>query len=1300
MRRKRLAVAMVLAGIGITAMLILLILGVASGSQSLVAGSATLGLLLLFLGVFVGYRIMKGWVAVLHELSTRVKNVETRASSLIQSFHTSLGSGDRDFSRFTNPPSGSADASAQLSSTLSGLRNRAEAFDADRRRMKLQLRGFHQQLKVLRSRVPAGFLEPVKIEIADIKEQNLELLRSSFEASVYLKRRPSEVLSENHARELFEHYLSRDELLQLLPLVESFELLAEQNLSTLRRLYRYYKRTGYWELAYIVIGTIHERTQLTGDEQAMVRLETEMEVFSRPDKIETPLPHGSAYNPVGPILHMVGRVLPYTQTGYTLRTQYTAASQARKGLSVAVVGQSGITDYEGETPHHYTYQDTDYYLLPGPARIDVLLDDWLRHNIQQLARLVLKLQPSVLHAQSDFFNALIVHAVGKHYGIPTVYESRGFWEDSWLSRTITANAWSDSESLFAMYGLPSAYEHRKNAEEIARQLPSHVFTLAEVMRDYILESGHGEITPESVTIVPNAVEPINFPVQERNEDLAAEIGIPDDAITIGYISSMVEYEGIDTLIDAYQQASREIARNVHLLLVGDGDYLTNLKERVDRNGIENVHFTGRVPHNEVLRYYGLIDIFVVPRKPSTVADLVTPLKPFEAFATGRAVILSDVLALREIAEQSGSVEVFQAGDPLDLSEKIVALAEDPARRAHLSSRASTWVRNHRTWDANVAKYYGVYKKLGYEGSASVTLEAELRLHTRNLNVGDLLDQFASLDPPPVSGWFATIGVTQSAQEILEEGWKYESFEPIPVGSGPDWASYGEIDRSWGFHLHTWKFLEPLLREFSATGQTFWLERAAEIAIDWITVNGDPEKCNDAMAWYDMSLSLRTPMLLHLFVQLAKIPQMRSGATILLDNLVTHAEKLEEEEAFNPNNNHGFFAAASQLHLAKFGSPIPGVETIRVQGSRRLDTMVDRQFAADGVHLEHSPDYHRMLLASFWKAINDGIIDDRNIVDRIVKASYVLGWMVQPDGRLVQFGDTPATFATIDNCTSVDERTVFMVSNGRKGRPPADEMAVFEAGGYAFVRSPMPHGPDDFSKSGYLAFSAAFHSRAHKHADDLNIVWFDQGSEILVDAGRYAYGDLLPQDSAMRSKGFYYSSPKRQYVEGTKAHNTLMIDGTDQERRDRIPYGSGIGECVVKEGIFDLSARARHTDYLHRRRLVYKPGSSLLIKDSVFSQTPETREAILWFNLDGAFELVESGDKLVFERAVDGNILQLEIEGPGTLIQPVRGQVEPMRGWRSREDRSLEPVWSVGFSFDIETRKSVETLFHLNTLEQN
>ncbi len=262
-------------------------------------------------------------------------------------------------------------------------------------------------------------------------------------------------------------------------------------------------------------------------------------------------------------------------------------------------------------------------------------------------------------------------------------------------------------------------------------------------------------------------------------------------MVVGYISSVVEYEGIDILLDAYKMAYTASDKPICMLLVGDGDYLPTLRKHAVDQDIKDVFFTGRVHHTDILRYYGLIDIFVVPRKPSAVADLVTPLKPFEAFSTGRAVILSDVGALQEIARQSQSVEVFKAGDAKDLAQKILELAADPKRRGELGSHAASWVRNHRTWDSNVSAYYEVYRQLGYVGPSSQLLEAELRLRGRGINPGDVIDEVVDTELPPLRSWFSVDGVEQCAREIMEKGWTYAEFEPIRVVETLEWSVTGK-----------------------------------------------------------------------------------------------------------------------------------------------------------------------------------------------------------------------------------------------------------------------------------------------------------------------------------------------------------------------------------------------------------------------------------------------------------------------------------------------------------------------------
>ena len=1190
---------------------------------------------------------------------------------------------------------------AHLETANRGLTKEVSTLSRDVRenRKKLQDRALtlRKDIQVLRRRVPAGYLDSVQSDVVMINDTGRETLRIAFESAIQLGRDPKSVLSVQQALRLFDAYVERGQLLNIGPLIENFDVFKNQSLTVLRRLYQHYRKSGYWELALLTVRQIHTVTGRDTDRFAAEKIHREIELFKNPEAVAPELPDGDAYSAAGPILHMVGRVLPETQTGYTLRTQYTAKAQQRKGLPVAIVGQTGVTDTNSTSIEHYRYQEIDYYLLPGSSRNQIMIDRWLEENIEQLAELVRRLKPSILHGQSDFFNALIVNAVGRKYGIPTVYESRGFWEESWLSRSINANDQVDSYGeLSAMYGEPDAYVLRKRAEEIARLQPDHVFTLAEVMRRHILKSSGGMIPSTSVSLVPNAVEEANFPVQERDVDLVQEIGLPEDAVVVGYISSMVEYEGIDTLINAYNLAREQSTEGLCLLLVGDGDYIDTLRALVRSEAVEDVYFTGRVPHEDILRYYGIIDIFVVPRKDSAVANLVTPLKPFEAFSTGRAVILSDVDALEEIAHQSVAVETFRAGSAPDLAHKLLKLVGDPEYRKSLSARAQRWVRNYRSWDSNVNEYYRVYRELGYSGFVRPVVHSELSIISLGANPGEILSHLANSEVPSLTGWFSIQENRQSASEILDVGWKFAGFEAVPVMHLTDWSTFGDEHRSWGFHLHAWEFMDPILREFDETGERSWLQSAINISMSWLNLHQSSESdVEDSMAWYDMSLSLRTPRLIAITLRATRFPDLRDDVIVLADAIANHLEELHRERAFNPNNNHGFYTAISQIHAAKYAWMIPGAEQCAAEGQARLARMAESQFALDGVHLEHSPDYHRMLLASFERGVSDDLIQDAEVQARVRRAAHVLGWMVQPDGALVQFGDSPETIMVKPGAVSIDPETQFILSKGAQGKRPQREMAVFREGGYAFVRSPQPSQDVTLERSSYLAFSAAFHSRAHKHADDLNIVWFDRGNQILTDGGRYGYGDLLPADSNLRKEGFYYAAPERQYVEGTMAHNTLMMDGANQDRRTRAPYGGAIGECSEENGVFDLSGRVHHLDYIHRRRIIFTPGAQLRVKDSIFSQSPDNREGILWFNISGEFELTSAEGSIVeFNLRSGETAFSLKIQGPGNLVDPVRGQTDPLRGWRSRKDRRLEPVWSIGFTISIDTRATVETVFDL------
>jgi glycosyltransferase involved in cell wall biosynthesis len=312
-----------------------------------------------------------------------------------------------------------------------------------------------------------------------------------------------------------------------------------------------------------------------------------------------------------------------------------------------------------------------------------------------------EVRPAVLHAATNHLQAQIALALGRPAGIPVVYEVRGFWEESWA-----ADRRRDTDVAMAS----DHYLMTRAAETAAMEAADAIVTLSETMRSEIVARG---VAAEKIVIVPNAVDVERFRPAPRDPRLAASLGIEAGDVVVGYISSFSAYEGITTLVEA-----TAILRSGHprlrVLLVGDGAEGATIAAAGRRLALDDgtLIMPGRVPHDDIAAYHALIDVFVVPRTADRVSRLVTPLKPFEAMATGRAVVVSDVPALREIVVPGETGLTFRAEDPADLARVLGELVDDQACRARLGAAAREWVVAERTWDANGRRYRELFERLG------------------------------------------------------------------------------------------------------------------------------------------------------------------------------------------------------------------------------------------------------------------------------------------------------------------------------------------------------------------------------------------------------------------------------------------------------------------------------------------------------------------------------------------------------------------------------------------------------------
>jgi glycogen synthase len=393
------------------------------------------------------------------------------------------------------------------------------------------------------------------------------------------------------------------------------------------------------------------------------------------------------------ILHVLDHSLPL-HSGYTFRTRAILKAQQAAGLDVR--GITGLR-HSAAGPDCEEADGILFHRTRGAASGPAGLREW--REISDLSDAIVALakvwRPDVLHAHSPALCGMAALRGGRRLGIPVVYEIRAFWEDA-----AVGNGTGREGSL--KYRLIRALENRVVAGADA------VFTICHGLRDDLIARG---FDGGRIGISPNGVDLALFgDPPPRDAALAQELGMHDEPV-IGFIGSFYDYEGLDDLIAAMPHLHAQHP-GTRLLLIGGGPMDDALRaQALASPAADLIHFTGRVPHDQVERYYSLIDVLAYPRKRSRLTELVTPLKPLEAMAQRRIVAASDVGGHRELMEDGVSGVLFPADDPQGCAAVLAELLSARDRWPAIREQARQHVELNHDWARNVCRYQDVYHLL-------------------------------------------------------------------------------------------------------------------------------------------------------------------------------------------------------------------------------------------------------------------------------------------------------------------------------------------------------------------------------------------------------------------------------------------------------------------------------------------------------------------------------------------------------------------------------------------------------------
>lgn len=393
-------------------------------------------------------------------------------------------------------------------------------------------------------------------------------------------------------------------------------------------------------------------------------------------------------------------VLEYSRpniSGYSLRSDAIIRHQRKIGIITNQLTSQRYQDFQAleEDVEGVVYQRTEQsssFLSKIPF-INYLAH--INHLAKRIEKAVLKDKPEVIQTHSPMFNALAAVKVGRKHNIPVTYEVRALWEDAAVDTGKT------KEGSFK-------YRMIKAIEQSAFEKVDAISCICEGLKADIIKRN---IPENKIFVTPNAVDIENFqPSYSRDAELERSLGLSGKKV-VAFIGTFFKYEGLAYAIEAMKTIAKS-RDDIHLLLVGAGNELENLKQQVAQAKLEKfVSFVGRVPFDQVSRYYSLADVMVFPRESIRLTELVTPLKPLESMAQFKPVIASDIGGHRELINDGETGFLFPADNASELASKIIEVIDNKVLLNKISEQGLLFVRENRNWLNTAKQYLPVYERL-------------------------------------------------------------------------------------------------------------------------------------------------------------------------------------------------------------------------------------------------------------------------------------------------------------------------------------------------------------------------------------------------------------------------------------------------------------------------------------------------------------------------------------------------------------------------------------------------------------
>lgn len=379
--------------------------------------------------------------------------------------------------------------------------------------------------------------------------------------------------------------------------------------------------------------------------------------------------------------------------------------------------------------------------------------------------------------------------------------------------------------------------------------------------------------------------------------------------------------------------------------------------------------------------------------------------------------------------------------------------------------------------------------------------------------------------------------------------------PRPHWSKIDEFGSGDVKLCWEANRFSWAF--ALSRAYARSGDERYAEAFWQLFEDWVEKNqpnsGINWKCGQEVSFRAMAMCFS----FYAFAHSAASTSERVARLVTV--IAIHARRIEAyiEYALSQKNNHGISEGTGLWTIGLLFPELAGSRHWRARGKRVIESEVRRQIYADGSYVQHSANYHRLMLHDLGWSLRLGELNGDplapDVLQALCKATHFLHALTDATtGWTPNYGaNDGALLLPLSDCDYPDMRPVLQSSHFIAERealfPPGpwDEEMVWLNGAASLKASRLRSVPPAdlnaaeggcytiHSGDSWAMLRASKYVDRPSQADQLHLDLWWRGINILCDPGTYSYNGEAPFDDGFAS---------------TRYHNTVAVDGTDQMTR--------------------------------------------------------------------------------------------------------------------------------------------------------